>query len=52
MSASLIGYFGIERTLQLFSIIIFVGIAFTYFFFQPIFHKAEKGSHFHKILKN
>lgn len=52
VSASLIGYFGIERTLQLFSIIIFVGIAFTYFFFEPIFHKAEKESHFSKIHKH
>jgi len=49
-SASLINFFGIERTLQLFSIIIFVGITITYFFFEPIFHHKKKKSHFHKVL--
>ncbi|NQZ84840.1 MAG: MFS transporter [Nanoarchaeales archaeon] len=50
-SAGIIATFGIERTLQLMAIMIFVGVGICYFMFQPIFHGKLKKSNF-DLIKN
>ncbi len=50
-SAGLIATFGIERTLQMASISIFIGVIICYFVFQPIFHGKLRKSNF-DLIKN
>jgi MFS family permease len=50
-SAGLITMFGIERTLQLGAISVFVGVIICYFVFQPIFHGKLRKSNF-DLIKN
>lgn len=50
-SAGIIATFGIERTLQMTSISIFVGVVICYFVFQPIFHGKLRKSNF-ELIKN
>lgn len=42
LSATLIKYLGISYTLQLFAILILIGVSIVYFFFEPIFHHESK----------
>ncbi len=50
-SAYIVDKFGIETTLQLFSISILIGISIAYIFFKPIFHHESNKNIFYKILE-
>lgn len=51
VSAYLVEKFGIGNTLQMFAIMVLIGVVIVYFFFKPIFHHESHKSIFHKVIK-